>query len=207
MTYHVCLTLTAAAVFVLFVYPSTSSRANVHFSDNLLASGLYNSIQHTTEVVYSQSTVQYSTVQYSTAQYSTVQYSIAQHSTVQYSTAKHITVQYSTAQYSTVQYIIAQHSTVQYSTAQYITVQYSTAQHSHHHHHHHHSCLTAVSTPISYVASARILIHRLVLAVHSMQFSMVYYKTVQYQYSTVHFNTAQHSTPHTTALYSALRNS
>ena len=89
MTYHVRLTLTAAAVFGLFVYgeklllnhkmnttfvvcciefiqslgfqivlkashlPSTSSRTNVHFSDNFSASGLYNSIQHTTEVVYS----------------------------------------------------------------------------------------------------------------------------------------------------------
>ena len=34
--------------------PSISSRANVHFSDNFSASGLYNSTQHTTEVVYSQ---------------------------------------------------------------------------------------------------------------------------------------------------------
>ena len=34
--------------------PSTSSRANVHFSDNFSASGLYNSIQHTMEVVYPQ---------------------------------------------------------------------------------------------------------------------------------------------------------
>ena len=34
--------------------PSTLYRANVHFSDNFSASGLYNSIQHTVEVVYSQ---------------------------------------------------------------------------------------------------------------------------------------------------------
>ena len=31
-----------------------SSKSLVHFSDNFSASGLYNSIQHTTEVVYSQ---------------------------------------------------------------------------------------------------------------------------------------------------------
>ena len=34
--------------------PLTSSRANVHFSNNFSGLGLYNSIQHTTEVVYSQ---------------------------------------------------------------------------------------------------------------------------------------------------------
>ena len=82
MTYHVCLTLTAAAVFGLFVYgeklllnhkmnkllpwyvvlslysPSASKLSSfVHFSDNFSASGLYNSIQHTTEMVYSQNII------------------------------------------------------------------------------------------------------------------------------------------------------
>ena len=34
--------------------PKTSPQANVHFWDNFLALGLYNSIQHTMEVVSSQ---------------------------------------------------------------------------------------------------------------------------------------------------------
>ena len=41
--------------------PSTSSRASSHFLDNFSASGLYNSTQHTTQVVYSQIITQFST--------------------------------------------------------------------------------------------------------------------------------------------------
>ena len=44
---------------VLSLYSPSASKLSLkslicHFSDNFLASGLYNSIQHTTEVVYSQ---------------------------------------------------------------------------------------------------------------------------------------------------------
>ena len=39
--------------------PSASSQANVHFSDNFSALSLYNSIQHTTEDVYSQNIISY----------------------------------------------------------------------------------------------------------------------------------------------------